>query len=355
MAEDRSFAGEKTEQPTPHRRREARRRGQVAKSMELNAAINMLGMVTLFLILGEGVFHKSADFLSSSLGKINRPPLAAENTIELSGEVFIQFFSLAAPVLLTAVVLGLGANLFQIGFLVAPNQLVPQLDRLNPLSGLRRIISRKALFEMIKVIFKVLLFGTVVFFYLKGRIDELLLLLNEDVSNAALTFWNIVVSLGLRVAIAYLLVAALDYIYQRYEFEQSLRMSRREVQEEYKQMEGDPHLRAKIREKQRYFAQQRMLSELPTADVVITNPTHLAVALRYREKEDHAPVLVAKGAGVIAHRMREIAAEHKIPIIENKEVARILFMETEIGEEIPEKLYRAVAEILALIYQQSIK
>lgn len=350
MAETRS-AGEKTEQPTPHRRREARRRGQVAKSADLNAAINMLGMVILLLFLGELVFQETALLLTTFLGSLYRPPLETDALLVLTKEAFSHYVRLIAPVFLAAAVLGVGANLFQVGFLASPNLLAPQFDRLNPLNGIKRIFSRRSLFEMMKVVLKLFLFSMVIFLFLRGRFEELLLLMNQTPGIAALTFWNLAVSLGLRVALVFLLLAVADYLFQRHEFEQSLRMTRKEVKDEYKQMEGDPLLRAKLREKQRYYAQQRMLGEVPTADVVITNPTDLALALRYAEGRDAAPVLVAKGAGVIARRIREIADLHDIPIVENKEVARLLFREAEIGEEIPVELYRAVAEILALIYR----
>ncbi|HHT46172.1 MAG TPA: flagellar biosynthesis protein FlhB [Firmicutes bacterium] len=347
------FAGDedKTEEPTPHRRREARRRGQVMKSMEMNAAVNMLGAAFFFILFYRHFLDAITSFLKHCLGELS----------QLTNEMFFfdylarmtleQYLALVAPFLAAALFLGLLSNILQVGFLVSGETIKPQLNRINPAEGAKRILSRRALFELIKSLLKVSIIGVVSYLYLCSKLPDMLLLLGQEAGVFTATLYRILQGLALRVAVVFLFLALIDYLFQRQEFQKSLRMSRKEVRDEFKNLEGDPHLRARQRERQRAIVQQRSLEHVPEATVVITNPTHLAVALRYDEKEDQAPVMVAKGAARIAERIREIAAKNNIPIIHDPPVARMLFENVEPGEEIPEDLYRAVAEILALVYR----
>lgn len=261
-----------------------------------------------------------------------------------------QYIVLAAPFLVAALFLGIVANVMQVGFLVSGETVKPQLNRLNPVEGFKRIFSRRSLFELVKSLLKVTIVGVVCYLYLRKELAAMLLLLGQEVGFITWTMGKILMGLAFRVGGVFLALAVLDYIYQRYEFNKNLRMTRREIKEEYKHLEGDPFVRARQRERQRAIAQQRSVARVPEATVVVTNPTELAVALRYKEKEDEAPVVVAKGAGKIAERIRQVAVEHDIPVIQNPPVARLLYTRAELGEEIPVDLYQAVAEILAMVF-----
>lgn len=341
---------DKTEEPTPHRQREARKRGQVMKSMEVNAAVNMLGMVLLYAVswhfLLNGFTSTMVHYLRLPGTEVDLPAFAYLARFSLE-----RYLALAAPFLLTALFLGVFSNLMQVGFLVSGEALKPQLNRLNPLEGVKRIFSARALFELVKSLLKITIIGVVSYFYLRSQFPAMLQLLGQDSGVFTVFLKNVLLGLALRVAAVFFFLALLDFLYQRYEFRKSLRMTRREVKEEYRQLEGDPHVRSRLRERQRAILRQRGLASVPEATVVITNPTELAVALRYREKIDGAPVVVAKGAARLAERIREIAAENNIPIIQDPPVARLLFYQVEVGEEIPVELYQAVAEILALVYR----
>lgn len=343
--------GDKTEEPTPHRLREARRKGQVFKSMELNSAINILGVMTLFIFLSAVAFKGFEYNFHYFIGEMLAYPITISNAQAVFNEALMRYFIMMAPIFAVAFVLGITANLVQVGFLASTQQMAPQLNRLNPLEGLKKIISKKALFELVKSILKIIIIAAVSYFYVVSRFDELMLLVNQTAETSLMLFWNTVTILGIIVGLVFLIIAFLDYLFQRHEHKTSLKMSRKEIKDEYKHLEGDPLVRAKIREKQRAIARERMLQDVPSADVVITNPTEIAVALIYDEARETAPRVVAKGVEVLAERIREIATEHDIPIIENPPVAQMLWKHTDIGEEIPIELYQAVAEIMAMVYR----
>ncbi len=343
--------GDKTEDPTPHRIREARRKGQVFKSMELNAAINILGVMLLFLVFSAFAFSGFEEVFNLFYGSMLSLPMTSSNVQQVFQEAITRYLIMIAPVFAVAILLGVSSNILQVGFLASTEQMKPQLNRLNPLEGFKKIFSKKALFELVKSLLKIVVIGSVTYFFVLSRLDSMLLLANQTAAASLTVFWNTMTSLGLLVGLVFLVIAFLDYLFQRQEHKTSLKMSRKEIKDEYKQLEGDPLVRAKIREKQRQVARERMLQDVPSADVVITNPTELAIALIYREGLDQAPRVVAKGAAVIARRIREIAEENDITIIENKPIAQMLWKHGEIGDEIPIELYQAVAEILAAVYQ----
>ncbi len=344
-------SGDKTEEPTPHRLREARRKGQVFKSMELNSAINILGVMTLFLIFSAVAFRGIEEVFDLFIGSQLNLPLTLGNTQAVMWEAVLRYFTIMAPVFAVALILGVASNLVQVGFLTSTQQLAPQLNRLNPLEGLKKIVSKKAMFEMVKSILKIVIISSVAFFFVRSRLDDLLLLVNQSAATSLQVFWNTMALLGILVGVVFLFLAFMDYVFQRYEYKASLKMSRKEIKDEHKNLEGDPLIRSKLKEKQRQLARERMMQDVPGADVVITNPTEIAVALVYREGMDSAPRVVAKGVEVLARKIREIAAENDVAIIENPPVAQMLWKETEIGEEIPIELYQAVAEIMAMVYK----
>ncbi len=343
--------GDKTEEPTPHRLREARRKGQVFKSMELNSAINILGVMSLLMIFSSVAFQGIEDAFNLFIGSMLSFPLSFSNTQVVFNEALTRFLSIMAPVFAVALVVGVASNLVQVGFLASTEQMSPQLKRLNPLEGVKKIVSKKALFEMVKSLVKISVISAVTYFFLQSRLETLLLLANQTAETSLHVFWQTMTTLGMIVGAVFILIAFMDYLFQRHEHKTSLKMSQKEIKDEHKHLEGDPLVKSKLREKQRQVAKERMLQDVPSADVVITNPTDLAVALTYREGEDSAPRVVAMGAAVIARRIREIAEEHEVPVIENKPIAQMLWKHSDIGEEIPIELYQAVAEIMAMVYQ----
>ncbi len=342
---------DKTEDPTPHRRREARKRGQVMKSMEMNSAINMLGMVFFFVIFWRYFYQGLTAMLSHYLGSVLTMEINKASMDALARFSLEQYLILTAPFLVVALFLGVLANVMQVGFLVSTEVIKPQPNRLNPVEGFKRIFSRRSLFEMVKAVLKVVIVGAVSYIYLRQQLPVLLNLLGQETGVVAALTGKVVMGLGFRVAGVFLFLALLDFIYQRYEHNKNLKMSRKEVKDEYKQLEGDPHVRSRQRERQRAISQERSMAQVPDATVVVTNPTEIAVALKYNEKEDHAPVVVARGAGLLAQKIREIARDHDVPIIQDPPVARLLFTKAELGEEIPVDLYQAVAEILAMVHR----
>lgn len=342
--------GEKSEDATPKRRQEARRKGQVVKSAELNSAVNLLAATAMFLVLSPLIFDYFARMLAGYL-QMDVKWLTQGNMNPLTMRAVGDYFLLMSPVFLITVVAGLAVNYLQVGFLFTAEPLNPQFNRLNPLEGFKKIVSKRAVFELVKSLLKVSLVGLVAFFFVRGNLEKLLLVLYQDAAGVWETIRSLALGLALRIAVVFLALAVLDYLYQRYEHNQNLKMTKQEVKEEYKQMEGDPQLKGRLRERQRQMAMQRMMQDVPGATVVITNPTELAIALRYREGLDEAPVVVAKGAALMAKRIRDTARAHDVPLIENKPVARLLYEQTEIGDAIPVALYQAVAEILALVYR----
>lgn len=277
--------------------------------------------------------------------------LTPGNFNSLSLAVFADYFLLTLPLFFTALLTGLLVNYLQVGFLFTTEPLNPQLSRMNPVEGFKKNFSKRSLFELVKLLLKIFLVGLVVFIFIRNNLETLLLTLYQDAGGLWETIRSLTLNMSLRIAAVFFALSLMDYLYQRYEHNQNLKMTKQEVKEEFKQAEGDPQLRARLREQQRKLAMQRMMQDVPSATVVITNPTALAVAIRYRETEDEAPVVVAKGAALMAKRIRDLATEHGVSLVENKQVARILYDQVEIGQEIPVELYQAVAEILALVYK----
>jgi len=273
------------------------------------------------------------------------------NFRSLSLAVFGDYFLLTLPLFLTALLTGLLVNYLQVGFLFTTEPLNPQLNRLNPVEGFKKSFSKRSLFELVKLLLKIFLVGIVVVLFIRNNLETLLLTLYQDAGGLWETIRSLTLNMSLRIAAVFFALSLMDYLYQRYEHNQNLKMTKQEVKEEFKQTEGDPQLRGRLREQQRKIAMQRMMQDVPSATVVITNPTALAVAVRYRETEDEAPVVVAKGAALMAKRIRDVATEHGVSLVENKQVARMLYDQVEIGQEIPVELYQAVAEILALVYK----
>lgn len=342
---------EKTQAPTPKRRREAREKGQVAKSTDLSPAIVFLA--TVFLVsLFPGFFYKNVrEIMEIYYRAIAVPAIDVNGMYPFFLLLAIKFMTIMAPIFLFAVLAALAANYAQVGFLFTAHPIKPDLNKINPINGFKRIFSKKALIELLKSMFKVLIVGYIAYLVILRSYPMILKMSDMETTGVLFTIASIVYELAIKIGFALLLLAILDYIYQRFDFEQNLRMTKKEVKDELKQQEGDPLVKSRIRHRQRQLAMRRMMEEVPSADVVITNPTHLAIALRYDKSRMGAPKIVAKGERLIALKIKKIAEENSVPVIEDRPLAQVLYKTGQIGFEIPVELYQAVAEILALIYK----
>lgn len=345
------FAEEKTEEATPHKKREVRKEGQATKSTDLVAVANLLAMYLLFLAFYKGFIQDLCTYISLSFSEGLLRPLSHGNALYVFWDSALFMFKLLFPVFAVGMIVGLAVNLGQVGFMFAPKVVSPKLSNLNPVTGFQRMFSRRALVELAKALFKVIVVGWVAFVMVKGDFYTLLYAVEMDAAGIL----EIVVRVLSRVAAGciavFFVIAVLDFVFQRIEFRRRIRMTKKEVRDEFKQTEGDPLIRSKLKEKQRELARRRMMQSVPDATVVITNPTHLAVALKYETGKQGAPQVVAKGAGFVAKNIVELAREHDVPVVEDKPVAQLLFKNVDIGEEIPADLYKAVAEILAMIFR----
>lgn len=343
------FAGEKTEKATPQRKKEARKKGQVGKSHEITS---MLVLILSMLMLKLWIPHMLVEYnkFTAHVFTFAYSDLSREKACLLIMETMLVVAKMTAPILLTALLAGVVGNVMQIGFLFTTETLKFDPSRINPVSGLKRMFSKKIVVELIKSLFKTALVGYVAFTFLWHKLPIMTVLMDNDLGNTLKIVGNIIFSVTWRALLILFIIAVFDYAYQIYEYEHSIKMSKQEIKQEYKNIEGDPQLKAKIKEKQRQLATSRMMQEIPDATVVITNPTHLAIALKY-EDDMGAPVVIAKGQDLIAQKMKDIAAEHGVAIVENKPLARLLYKQVEIGMDIPVDLYQAVAEVIAYVYK----
>jgi flagellar biosynthetic protein FliR/FlhB len=346
------FASEdKTEEATPKKKNEARKKGQVARSKEVNLALTLLAstlvIITLGVYVGNSFKSTIITFLSSYLNM-------ELNYNTLKSITFIAVWRIAMvflPVVIPITVFGVLANYIQVGFMFTGEPIKPQLSKLNPLKGLKRMFSMRTLVESVKNIIIVILLCYIGYSFVRDNFSYILTIGNLKVGEIPTSFGKIVINIFFKVTIVMIIIALIDYIYQRYLYNKELKMTKQEVKEEYKQQEGDPQIKSKIKQKQRKMASRRMMQAVPSATVVVTNPTHIAVALKYEEEKSAAPILVAKGADAVAIKIKEIAKENDVPIIENRSLARLIYEKVELDSEIPDDMYQAVAEILALVYK----
>ncbi len=349
MAEE-SYS-ERTEQATPKKREEARRKGQVAKSREIPSVSVLLGGASALFLFGSYLYRHLSDLMIRSFREIDARSFSFETVQILNGELIQSFLLILAPVLITVMVLSMASHYVQSGALMSPEAVKWDLSKINPLTGLKRLFSKQSIAELFKSIFKFGIIGWVAYLTIKKELLGLILLVDqspEDILRYVRSIsWDLLLRTGLLMAV----LAGLDYLFQRWTFERTLRMTKQEVKEEYKQTEGDPMVKSRLRSLQRQIARRRMMAEVPKADVIITNPTHLAIALFYQMKKMEAPKVVAKGSGFIAEKIVEIARTHHIPVIENKPLAQLLYKTVEVGQLIPSQFYQAVADILAYVYR----
>ena len=348
--------GEKTEPATSKKLQDARNEGQVAKSQELNHA---LGLIALFLTLkifisyiGENLFYtfaanynKIPDIIDESIGG-----MSVHLATAVISNGMLTILKGVAPVFIIGYTVALLSNILQVKWKVTTKPMKPKFSKLNPLNGFKRIFSKDSLFELLKSIAKIGLIIYVAYTAIRDHQDELFLLYDIPLMQVILLVGSIVIDAGLKISLVYLIVGIADWFYQKHKFKEDMKMTKQEVKDEYKNTEGNPEIKGRQRSKMREASQRRMMQDLPNADVVITNPTHYAVAIRYDASQYSAPIVVAKGEDYLAMKIREAAKEHQIEIVENKPLARMLYANVDVGEEVPPELYQAVAEVLAFVY-----
>lgn len=355
FAEDANGA-EKTEQPTQKKLDDARKEGQVAKSQEIATAFSLLALFVIirviypflgtnFQTLFERVYNNIPNVARTYDGML---PIAYIRSI-LSNAILTMFL-MSAPFFIVAFIIAFLSDLVQVGFKPTSKPLQPKLSKLNPISGMKKIFSARKLFDFLKSILKLAVMAVVIYSFFTGRTESLFLLYDMPLKQAIGLMGNLIIDLGFRIAAAYMIIAFIDLIYQRRKFNKDMMMTKKEVKDEYKNSEGDPQVKGAQKRRMMEASRRRMMQQLPQADVVITNPTHYAVAIKYDADEADAPVVVAKGADYLAQKIKEIAKDNKVEIVENKPLARMLYANVEVGEMVPPELYKAVAEVLAYVY-----
>jgi flagellar biosynthetic protein FlhB len=345
--------GDKTEAPTPRRRTEAREHGQIARSMDLSSALLLLGAMLSLGWFGPRLMAALLEAMREHLTTGDATASARVDVVTLVASVGKAVLVAAGPILAAVMLAGLLSNLVQVGFLFTTYPLEPKLDRLNPLNGVKRLFSSRTLVQLVMNLLKLTLVSLVAYVAIRRRQDEIMLAIAVGGWHQVVMLAKVLYAVGIQLAVVLLVLAFFDYAWQRYKHERDLRMTKEEVKEEMRRMEGDPIVRQRRRRMQFAAALQRIKKAVPKADVVVTNPTELAIAIKYEAEKMRAPTVVAKGQGYLAQKIREIAAAHGIPIVERKPLAQALYKTIEVGQEIPEKFYQAVAEILAYVYELS--
>ncbi len=342
---------EKTEQATPRRRQKAREEGQVAQSKDLTGAVSLGAAVLVYKLAGYGIGQTIRQAVEKQFVRIDS---FSFTTSALSGQAFHWLAVVGGavlPVALAALAAGLTANLIQTGFVFSTKKLSPTADKLNPIEGLKRIFSLNGLVEAIKGSLKVAIVAAIAYQVLNNHKAEVLNFQQMEITWALGRMSDIIFEFAMKYCLALLVIGGADYGYQRWQHEKQLRMTRYEVKQEMREREGDPLIRAQQRQRRRALLQQGISAQMPQADVVVTNPTHLAVALMYKGGQMPAPQVVAKGRGAVAARIKKLARAYAIPIIEEPATARALYEATRLGEYVPPVLYQAVAEVLAAVYR----
>ena len=348
--------GEKTEPATAKKLREAREDGKVAKSKELTAAFDL---IVLFMVLrifvsvvGNGfmnvfryVYQMIPDFIY-----MNSASLSPQAIRSFFSQIFLQMLILVAPFFFFGFVVTVLVTILQVGWKITGKPLQPKFDKFNPVNGFKRIFSKDSLFELFKSILKISLIIYIAYISIRDQADDIFLLYDIPLAQAVALCGEVIINAGLRISLVYLIIGIADWIYQKWRFNEDMKMTKQEVKDEYKNTEGNPEIKGRQRQRMRDASRRRMMRDVPRADVVITNPTHLAVAIKYEPEVNRAPVVLAKGEDYLAMKIREVAKENHIDIVENKPLARMLYVNVDIGREIPPELYEAVAEILGMVY-----
>ncbi|HHW67371.1 MAG TPA: flagellar biosynthesis protein FlhB [Epulopiscium sp.] len=342
----------KTEKPTPRKRSKAREEGQVVKSMEINTAFLLILMFSSLEIFGPYIYGRFTSIFENTYILLPELDNIFTNTyiLEFVPHVLLEIIIIVAPLFAVALTVGITISYVQVGWHPTFKPLRPKFARLNPISGFGRLFSKHSIVELLKSIVKVAILSAVIYSSVIKEVDNIVLLMDMELLQMVQYIGKVIVDMGVKVGMFFIFIAAADYAFQRYEHEQNLKMTKEEVKDEYKMTEGNPEIKSKIRQKMREISLRRMMQEIPKADVVITNPTHYAVAIQYDSNIASAPIVIAKGVDYLALRIKTIAGENNIEIVENKPLARALYQTVDIGKEIPPELYQAVAEVLAFVY-----
>ncbi|MFH1079615.1 MAG: flagellar biosynthesis protein FlhB [Pseudomonadota bacterium] len=340
----------KTEQATPKRMQDARKKGQVAKSREVASAFIMVACLIYLYFGADGIVNQIVEMMQDSFRGLHRTDLTVTSIQSLMISLLLKLLMTILPLLLTLMVAGFLANFIQVGILFSTEAIQPKLSKVSPLKGLKNLFSFKTIAELLKSTLKITLIGFIAYVTIRNEVLGVLPLMEQNVGQVMTYMGRISFKILLATCWVLIALALMDYLYQRWEHSRNMKMSKQDIKDESKNTEGDPLIKARIRRLQREMAMRRMMAKVPTADVVITNPTHLAVALKYDQARMAAPVVVAKGANLVAERIKEIARENGVAVVENKPLAQVLYRMVDIAEAIPDNLYQAIAEILAYVY-----
>ncbi len=344
------FAGDdKTEEPTQKKRDDARKKGQVGRSTDMSAAFVLLMGFFIIKMLWEFIYHKIAAYTTYVFSHLNQT-VDTESVVRIFIGIIELLAQTALPIMLAIMMIGLAINLFQVGLNFNTEAIEFKLDKLNPINGFGRIFSKRSLMELFKSLMKIAIIGFFLYDFLSDHLMEMPQFIYFDLPTSLAQISDIIFSMAFEVIGVIMIVGFIDYAYQKWQTTQDLKMSKQEVKDEMKQSEGDPQIKGKIKQKQRQMAMSRMMQEVPKADVIVTNPTHFAVALKY-EKGMVAPLVVAKGQDLVAQRIKDLARDNRVPIVENKPLARALYAAVDVGDIVPAELYQAVAEVLAYVYR----
>ena len=344
------FAGDdKTEEPTQKKRDDARKKGQVGRSTDMSAAFVLLMGFFIIKLLWEFIYHRIANYTTYVFSHLNQT-VDTESVVRIFIGIIELLAQTALPIMLAIMLVGLAINMFQVGLNFNTEAIEFKLDKLNPINGFGRIFSKRSLMELAKSLMKIAIIGFFLYDFLVDHLMEMPQFIYFDLTTSLAQISDIIFKMAFEVIGVIMIVGFLDYAYQKWQTTQDLKMSKQEVKDEMKQSEGDPQIKGKIKQKQRQMAMSRMMQEVPKADVIVTNPTHFAVALKY-DKGMVAPQIVAKGQDMVAQRIKDIARENRVPIVENKPLARALYAAADVGDIVPAELYQAVAEVLAYVYR----
>ena len=342
---------EKTEEPSGRRLGEAREKGNIAFSADLNNAVGLLGGLVLIYNVGALTYQVLDKSFKDTLGHLFYKDFSQDVVIDIILSQFYVLTKMLFPILGGLMLIGLIISYVQTGFMLNFGLLKLNFGKLNFLAGAKNLISPQSFVKLLFSVLKVVVLAGMSYLYMKDKFNSIIDALDFNVAQIFITLFSMMYGLALRLAMILFILAAADFLYQKWQYKRNLRMTKQEVKEERKQMEGDPLIKGKIRSIQLQMSRKRMMTAVPTADVVVTNPTHFAVALKYDSKTMKSPTVVAKGVDLIAKRIKEIALNHKVPLVEDKPLAQTLYKTVEIGREVPQKLFYAVAKVLAYVYQ----
>lgn len=346
------FAGEKTEKATPKKRQDARKKGQVLKSQDVTAGLLLLVMFFFLFFFASFMYKRLLNIMNQSFQRdIFIEILSAETVLVMYVEMLTEMAFILLPVMAVAVIAGIGGNYLQFGLLFTMETLKIDLKKMDPIKGIKKIISMRSISNLIKSLLKVSFIGAVTTIVILIYLEDVLSLGFHTPAEILATVAYLSGIMGIAAAFMLIFIAIIDYLYEKYEYEKNLKMAKQDIKDEHKNAEGDPLIKSKIKQRQREMAMRRMMQEVPSADVVITNPTHYAIALRYDEDSMEAPRVVAKGTDFIAQKIKLIAKENNVTMVENRPLARSMYDQVEIGDQVPDEFFKAVAEILAYVYR----